>query len=105
MPLSECKAGNKICFVFVENISYNCPVSSDGISKRANSFGILCKRYMQSAEVVQYRSRRDMLSINADYKIEKGQYFRKAKHSEWLLRITLLSLSGGELLMHIYCTT
>lgn len=52
--------------------------------------------------MVQYRSQRDMLSINADYKVEKGQYFKKAKHSEWLLRITLLSLAGGELLMHTH---
>lgn len=50
--------------------------------------------------MVQYRSQRDMLSINADYKVEKGQYYRKAKHSE-----CLLSLAGGELLMHIHCRT
>lgn len=55
--------------------------------------------------MVQCWSQSDMPPINADYKVEKGQYFMKAKHSEWLLRITLLNLAGGELLMHILCTT
>lgn len=104
MSPSKCKAGNKTCSVFMENVSYNCPISSEGISKRANSFGILCKWYMQSTEVVQDWSQRDMLSINVDYKVEKGLFLSKAKDSECLLR-KMLSLAGGELLMHMHCRT
>lgn len=73
--------------------------------QRANSIGLLCKLYMQRAEVAQCWSESYMLPINVNYKVEKGQYFMKTKHSEWLFIITLLNLAGGELLMHIHCVT
>lgn len=54
--------------------------------------------------MVQDWSQRDMLSINVDYKVEKGHFLSKAKDSECLLRKTL-SLAGGELLMHMHYRT